>query len=57
LAVLRAQPQASRKDIAAQMGDLTEDGVKYQLAKLKAKGWIRRIGSDRGGYWEVLHDE
>lgn len=54
LAILRAQPQASRKDIAAQIGDLTEDGVKYQLAKLKAKGWIRRVGPDRGGRWEVL---
>ena len=54
LAILRAQPQASRKDIAAQIGDLTEDGVKYQLAKLKAKGWIRRVGADRGGRWEVL---
>ncbi len=54
LAILRAQPQASRKDIAAQIGDLTADGVKYQLAKLKAKGWIRRVGPDRGGRWEVL---
>ena len=54
LAILRAQPQASRKDIAAQIGDLTEDGVKYQLAKLKAKGWVRRMGADRGGRWEVL---
>ena len=53
LAILRMQPSASRKEIAAQIGDLIEDGVKYQLAKLKAQGLIRRVGPDRGGWWEV----
>lgn len=33
--------------------DITEDGVKYHLTKLKTEGVIRRIGPDKGGYWEV----
>lgn len=55
LEILRAQPFANRKEIAAQIGHLTEHGVKYQLAKLKSKGLIRRVGPDHGGRWEVLH--
>ena len=54
LDILRVQPSLSRKALAAQLGNMTEDGVKYHLAKLKAAGLIQRIGSDRGGHWEVL---
>lgn len=32
---------------------LTRRGVEYQLNKLKETGKIERIGSDKGGYWEV----
>jgi ATP-dependent DNA helicase RecG len=54
LMVLREQPAASRRDIAEKIGDITEDGVKYHLAKLKKIGHIQRVGADRGGHWEVL---
>jgi len=33
---------------------LSEDGVKYQIKKLKDKGIIKRVGPDKGGYWEVI---
>jgi ATP-dependent DNA helicase RecG len=32
---------------------LTRRGVEWNLRKLKEDGIIRRIGSDRGGYWEI----
>jgi len=35
------------------LGDVTDDGVKYQLAKLKRQGLICRVGPDKGGHWEV----
>ena len=53
LDLLRIQPFASRKEIAAQLDDISEDGVKYHLAKLKAEGLIQRIGPHRGGRWEI----
>ena len=34
---------------------VTPDAIKFQLKKLKEKGLIRRIGSDRGGSWEVIN--
>ena len=55
LAILRQTPSASRASIAAELGNITEDGVKYQLNKLKTAGVIRHIGSAKGGYWEVLN--
>ena len=53
LEVLENNPFISRSEIAEKLGDITEDGVKYNLAKLKEKGLIKRIGSDRGGHWEI----
>ena len=28
--------------------------IKENLAKLKAKGMIERIGPDKGGYWKII---
>ena len=59
LDILREDPTASRRGIAATLGDITENGVKYHLDKLKGAGRIRRVGPDRGGHWEIVkpHDE
>jgi ATP-dependent DNA helicase RecG len=54
LEILADDPCVSRIQIAELLGDISEDGVKYQLAKLKKRGLIRRIGPDKGGRWEVL---
>jgi ATP-dependent DNA helicase RecG len=54
LEVLRASPSVGRSEIAALLGNITENGVKYHLNKLKSEGRIRRIGPDKGGHWEVL---
>ena len=56
LKVLRESPTASRRAIAEQLDDITENGVKYHLDRLKEAGLIRRVGPDRGGRWEVIGD-
>ena len=50
---LKAEPGLTRTALAERVG-LSPDGVKYHLQNLKAAGVIRRVGSDRAGYWEVL---
>ena len=52
--ILSQNPQASRANIAEALGGITEDGVKYQLNKLKKQGIIERIGPDKGGYWKII---
>ena len=51
--LLKANPNLSRSDLATLL-KLSEDGVKYQIKKLKDKGIIKRVGPDKGGYWEVI---
>ena len=33
---------------------LSEQGIKYNLKKLKDKNIIRRVGSNKNGYWDVI---
>lgn len=53
LDILVKNPSATRAELASATG-LSPDGVKWNLDKLKKSGKIRRIGPDRGGYWEVV---
>ncbi len=43
----------TQKELAALIG-ITEDGVKYHIARLKRKGILKRIGPDKGGHWEIV---
>ena len=54
LLYLKKNPNASRKELTETITDLTEDGVKYNLTRLKNLGLIQRVGSDKGGYWRVI---
>ena len=56
LEYIRNHPNASRKEIAAGINGITEDGVKYHLQKLQKQGIIKRVGADFGGHWEILID-
>ena len=43
----------TQKELAAVIG-ITEDGVKYHIARLRKKSLLKRIGPDKGGYWEIV---
>ena len=51
--LLKSNSTLTRRDLAT-LFKLSEDGVKYQIKKLKDKGIIKRVGPDKGGYWEVI---
>ena len=56
LAVLRMlseNPHATRLQLASGIG-ISENGIKKIISSLKASGRIRRIGSNKSGYWEIL---
>ena len=57
LAILSDIPAVSRKELAIILGDITEDGVKYHLNKLKKNKIIVRIGSNFGGHWKIVKDK
>ncbi len=39
------------------LGGITVNGVKYHLDKMKKQKIIRRVGSDKGGHWEILNKD
>ena len=53
LEFITTNPNLSRKDLSELMGDITEDGVKYHLEKLKQEGVIKREGATRGS-WKII---
>ena len=50
---IQNNPYITHRDLAEILG-LSEDGIYYNIKKLKQKGLLRRIGPDKGGHWEVL---
>ena len=55
ISAITNNPNVTRRELAEMIG-ITSDGAKKALEGLKKKGLIRRIGPDKGGYWEVVSD-
>jgi predicted HTH transcriptional regulator len=51
---LQLNPSASRKDIAVNVDNITEDGVKYNLKRLQELGLIKRAGATKSGIWKIV---
>jgi ATP-dependent DNA helicase RecG len=54
LRLLKENPRLTRAELAATLGK-SEHTIKEHIAQLKKKGVLRRVGSDRNGYWECDH--
>jgi ATP-dependent DNA helicase RecG len=53
LNLIRGNPSITRKELATHL-HLTMKGIDWNLNKLKKEGRLKRIGPDRGGYWEIM---
>jgi ATP-dependent DNA helicase RecG len=53
LKLIMDNPQISQSEIAEIIG-ITADGAFWNIKQLKAKGLLKRIGADKGGYWKVI---
>ena len=53
LRLIKDNPKITNKELAVACG-ITEDGVFWNTKKLKKDNIIRRIGGDKGGYWEII---
>ena len=54
LEYFKDNPKATRVDAANALGNITEDGVKFIIAKLQKKGLLRRVGGRKYGEWLVF---
>ena len=55
ISLLLQDGSLSAASLAGHIG-ITAKAVEKQLARLKAEGLIRRVGPDKGGYWQVLKE-
>ena len=53
LAAIASSPDISARQITEVIG-MSPRGVEKQLDKLRVQGVIRRVGPDKGGYWEIV---
>ena len=54
---LKEHPHATRKDMAAVIGDITEDGIKFNIGKLQKYGLLKREGGRKSGTWVVIDND
>ena len=55
LELIKEKPQISRSEISHKIG-LHESSVKRRLKMMVNKGIIQRIGSDKGGHWQISNN-
>ena len=53
LMLIKQNPQITKEEIAREL-NITVDGVKYHIKKLRNKGIIFWNGPAKGGSWEIL---
>ena len=53
LILIKENPKISRRELSEKLS-INPSAVQKHLKKLKEKRVLRRIGPDRGGYWEVV---
>jgi ATP-dependent DNA helicase RecG len=51
---LKAHPTATRQEVAKALGNITEDGVKFNIGKLQQYGRLKREGGRKNGSWIVI---
>ena len=53
LCAIRHNPKVSAAEIAMKVG-LSSRAVEKRIKTMRENGIIRRVGPDRGGYWEII---
>ncbi len=53
LDAIKSNPKITQ-NVLAEIAGLTRRGIEWNLAKLKEKGIIKRIGPAKGGHWKVV---
>ncbi|MEK7288294.1 MAG: ATP-binding protein [Elusimicrobiota bacterium] len=53
LVLIKQHPKITTSELAEQTG-LSIKGIDWNIKTLKKQGFLRRVGPDKGGHWEVL---
>ena len=53
LLLITENPRISKREMAERIG-ISTTAIDKNIATLKNKNYLRRVGEDKSGYWEVL---
>jgi ATP-dependent DNA helicase RecG len=53
LLLIKENNAITQKELSMQIG-INEKNIRNNIAKLKSRGIIERIGADKGGYWKII---
>ena len=56
LGYLKEHPKATRQEVAEAIGNITEDGIKYNIGRLQQYGCLKREKGRKNGSWIVIED-
>lgn len=56
LKYLYITPHATINEVANHIENASLGGIKYNIQRLKKLGLLKRVSSDKGGYWKVLSE-
>ncbi len=56
LALLRQNPRMAAREVAQHIG-ISSRKVEQNIAKLRELELLKRIGSAKGGHWEIIGDD
>jgi predicted HTH transcriptional regulator len=54
--LIRNNIHITQAELSKHIG-INAKNIRIHIAKLKAKGFLERIGPDRGGYWKVVKNK
>ena len=52
--LIEQNPSITRKEMANKLNYISEEGIKYNLEKLKKMGYIKHKGSTKSGSWVII---
>ena len=54
LDLIDSSPSITRMELSKKIGNISPDGIKYHLNRLKKRGILKRAGPDKGGFWKII---
>jgi ATP-dependent DNA helicase RecG len=51
--IIQANPEVSREKLAQSLS-INPSAVQKHIENLRHRGFIRRVGPDKGGHWEIV---
>ena len=53
ISLIKEKPEVTINELAEKL-NISVKGVEWQIRNLKEQGALKRIGPDKGGYWEII---